>query len=60
MESCSYLLYNENNEPHAIFTGDTLFLGDVGIPDVAQRYQGTSKEELAQFYMTLSIQKSNL
>jgi len=47
LESCSYLLYNENNEPHAIFTGDTLFLGDVGIPDVAQRYQGTSKEELA-------------
>ena len=47
LESCSYLLYNENNEPYAIFTGDTLFLGDVGIPDVAQRYQGTSKEELA-------------
>ena len=47
LESCSYLLYNEDNEPHAIFTGDTLFLGDVGIPDVAQRYKNTSKEELA-------------
>ena len=47
LESCSYLLFNENNEPHAIFTGDTLFLGDVGIPDVAQRYKDTSKEELA-------------
>ena len=31
----------------AAFTGDTLFLGDVGIPDVAQRYKGVSKEELA-------------
>ena len=47
LESCSYLLYNEDNEPHAIFTGDTLFLGDVGIPDVAQRYKNTTKEELA-------------
>ena len=47
LESCSYLLYNEDNEPHAVFTGDTLFLGDVGIPDVAQRYKNTTKEELA-------------
>ena len=47
LESCSYLLYNEDNEPHAIFTGDTLFLGDVGIPDVAHRYKNTTKEELA-------------
>jgi glyoxylase-like metal-dependent hydrolase (beta-lactamase superfamily II)/rhodanese-related sulfurtransferase len=47
LESCSYLIYNEDNQPHAIFTGDTLFLGDVGIPDVAQRYKNTSKEELA-------------
>ena len=47
LESCSYLLYNEDNKPHAIFTGDTLFLGDVGIPDVAQRYKNTTKEELA-------------
>ena len=47
LESCSYLLYNEDKEPHAIFTGDTLFLGDVGIPDVAQRYKNTTKEELA-------------
>ena len=47
LESCSYLLFDENNKSHSIFTGDTLFLGDVGIPDVAQRYKGTSKEELA-------------
>ncbi len=47
LESTSYLLYDKDNNQHSIFTGDTLFLGDVGIPDVAQRYKGMSKEELA-------------
>ena len=47
LESTSFLLKDENGEEHCIFTGDTLFLGDVGIPDVAQRYMGVSKEELA-------------
>ena len=48
LESSSYLLIDSNNNPHSIFTGDTLFLGDVGIPDVAQRYEGISKEKLAE------------
>ena len=47
LESVCYLLIDENGNDHAIFTGDTLFIGDVGIPDVAQRYQNTTKEELA-------------
>ena len=47
LESTSFLLKDESGEEHCIFTGDTLFLGDVGIPDVAQRYMGVSKEELA-------------
>lgn len=47
LESTSYLLKDELEKDHCIFTGDTLFLGDVGIPDVAQRYMGVSKEELA-------------
>ena len=47
LESTSFLLKDENGKAHCIFTGDTLFLGDVGIPDVAQRYMGVSKEELA-------------
>ena len=47
LESTSYLLFDKDGKQHSIFTGDTLFLGDVGIPDVAQRYKGMSKEDLA-------------
>ena len=35
LESVTYLLIDENGRNHAIFTGDTLFLGDVGRPDLA-------------------------
>ena len=35
LESCCYLLYNEQKQPHALFTGDTLFIGDVGRPDLS-------------------------
>lgn len=45
LESSCYLLYNEEGKPHCIFTGDTLFVGDVGRPDL---FSGNmSKEELA-------------
>jgi glyoxylase-like metal-dependent hydrolase (beta-lactamase superfamily II)/rhodanese-related sulfurtransferase len=45
LESTSYLLYNEEGKPHCVFTGDTLFVGDVGRPDL---FSGNmSKEELA-------------
>ena len=47
LESTSYLLKDKSGKDHCVFTGDTLFLGDVGIPDVAQRYMGVSKEQLA-------------
>ena len=47
LESTTFLLIDKNNNQHSIFTGDTLFLGDVGIPDVAQRYKGVSKKDLA-------------
>jgi len=35
LESTTYLLLDEGGKPHAIFTGDTLFIGDVGRPDLA-------------------------
>ena len=47
MESCCYLLRDENDKEVAIFTGDTLFLGDVGRPDLAQGDKKLSKEYLA-------------
>jgi len=45
LESTCYLLSNEQNEPYCIFTGDTLFVGDVGRPDLFSGH--LSKEELA-------------
>lgn len=47
MESSTYLLIDENGKNHAIFTGDTLFLGDVGRPDLAQKAASLTQEELA-------------
>ena len=46
MESTSYLLKDKNGKNHAIFSGDTLFLGDVGRPDLAQKGV-LSQEDLA-------------
>ena len=37
MESTSYLLIDENGKDNSLFSGDTLFLGDVGRPDLAQK-----------------------
>lgn len=47
MESTTYLLKDENGKDHAIFSGDTLFLGDVGRPDLAQKAANMTKEDLA-------------
>ena len=47
LESSTFLLLDENQNPHAIFSGDTLFLGDVGRPDLAQKSADTTQEELA-------------
>jgi len=46
-ESTTYLLLDENGKEHAIFTGDTLFIGDVGRPDLAQKSGSVTKEDLA-------------
>lgn len=47
MESTSYLLKDANGKNHAVFSGDTLFLGDVGRPDLAQKAANLTQEELA-------------
>ncbi len=47
MESTTYLLKDKDGKNHAIFSGDTLFLGDVGRPDLAQKAADMTKEELA-------------
>ncbi|MDL1913956.1 MAG: MBL fold metallo-hydrolase [Bergeyella sp.] len=47
LESVVYLLYDETRVPAAIFSGDTLFLGDVGRPDLAQKSSSLTKEHLA-------------
>ena len=47
MESSTYLLIDENGKETAIFSGDTLFLGDVGRPDLAQKAASMTQEELA-------------
>ncbi|MBC8046568.1 MAG: MBL fold metallo-hydrolase [Fimbriimonadaceae bacterium] len=45
LESTCYLLFDENGKEHCIFTGDTLFVGDVGRPDLLDGIM--TKEELA-------------
>lgn len=47
MESSSFLLMDENGKETALFSGDTLFLGDVGRPDLAQKAASMTQEELA-------------
>lgn len=47
MESISILLIDENGKDTALFSGDTLFLGDVGRPDLAQKAANMTQEQLA-------------
>ncbi len=47
LESACYLLRDEMDKAHAIFTGDTLFVGDVGRPDLAQKENEITMEDLA-------------
>lgn len=52
-ESVTYLLIDENGKEHAIFTGDTLFLGDVGRPDLAIKGNLTQEDLAAMLYDSL-------
>ena len=47
LESTIYLVHGKQGEHHAIFSGDTVFLGDVGRPDLAQKATNMTQEDLA-------------
>src|SRR6478735_7891182 len=47
LESCCYLLKDENKKDYAVFTGDTLFVGDVGRPDLSQKGEELTADDLA-------------
>jgi len=47
LESTCFLLIDEDGKEIALFSGDTLFIGDVGRPDLAQQASGLTKEQLA-------------
>ena len=53
LESTTYLLKDENGNNHAIFSGDTLFLGDVGRPDLAQKGSITQENLAGMLYDSL-------
>jgi hydroxyacylglutathione hydrolase len=47
LESVCYLLKDKHGKDYALFSGDTLFLGDVGRPDLAQKFANLTQEQLA-------------
>jgi len=47
LESTCYLLKDEKGKDHCVFTGDTLFVGDVGRPDLAQKGEDITTNDLA-------------
>lgn len=53
MESTCYLLFDENNQEYALFSGDTLFIGDVGRPDLAQKSDLTMNDLAGFLYDSL-------
>ena len=53
LESTTYLLKDENRKDHAIFSGDTLFLGDVGRPDLAIKSDLTKNDLAEMLYKSL-------
>lgn len=60
MESSCFLLIDETGKEHAIFTGDTLFIGDVGRPDLAQHVIADLTEEKLAGHLYDSLQNKIL
>ncbi len=52
-ESTSFLLYDEEGKEHALFSGDTLFIGDVGRPDLAVKSDLTQEDLAGMLYDSL-------
>ncbi len=57
MESTCYLLKDENGNNKAIFTGDTLFIGDVGRPDLAQKVSADLTQEMLAAHLYTSLRE---
>jgi hydroxyacylglutathione hydrolase len=55
LESTSYLVSDENGKPHGIITGDTLFIGDVGRPDLAQKLVAELTQDMLAGYLYDSL-----
>ncbi len=60
LESSTFLLLDENNKPNCIFTGDTLFIGDVGRPDLAIKSTLTQEDLAGMLYDSLRNKIMNL
>lgn len=55
LESTCYLLIDDTGKMHAVITGDTLFIGDVGRPDLAQALSSDLTQELLASYLYDSL-----
>jgi len=53
LESTCFLLLNENKKPISVFTGDTLFIGDVGRPDLAIKSDLTQQDLAGMLFDSL-------
>jgi glyoxylase-like metal-dependent hydrolase (beta-lactamase superfamily II)/rhodanese-related sulfurtransferase len=61
LESSCFLVIDQNGKQHAVFTGDTLFVGDVGRPDLAQKANEITMEDLAgMLYESLNTKITTL
>ncbi|WP_443936539.1 MBL fold metallo-hydrolase [Pedobacter sp. MW01-1-1] len=60
LESTTYLLRDENGKDYCIFSGDTLFIGDVGRPDLAQKGDLTQEDLAGMLYDSLNTKIKTL
>ena len=60
MESICYLLIDEKNKENSIYTGDTLFIGDVGRPDLASESIKSTEEMAGLLFDSLYVLFSSI